>query len=238
MLGKLFAIGVGPGDPKLMTVKAIETIQTLDVIYTPQADVAKKSVALTIAEAYLPEEIRIEARHFPMVNDLKSKMQQWESISKEIQVELEEGFNVGFLTLGDPSTYSTFSYLLERMDFKFNVEVIPGVTSFAQIAAISQKPLVLDQEKLCILPATASQEEIHHCIELYENLVIMKVKRHLKKILPILKAFDLLGASYLISDASMPSQKIYKNLETFTGDEKLSYFSTIIVQKKREEASI
>lgn len=237
MLGKLLAIGVGPGDPKLMTLKAIETIQTLDVIYTPQADVAKKSVALSIAEGYLPEDIRIEARHFPMVNDLNSKLQQWESISKEIQADLEKGFNVGFLTLGDPSTYSTFSYLLERIDPKFTVEIIPGVTSFAQIAAISHKPLVLDQEKLCVLPATASQEEIYQCIEGYENLVIMKVKRHLKKILPILKALDLLGRSYLMSDASMPSQRIYPNLETFKGDEKLSYFSTIIVQKKREEGS-
>ena len=235
MLGKLYAIGVGPGDSKLMTVKAIEVIQSLDVIYSPQAEIDQRSIALMIAEPYIPEALRIETRHFPMVRAMKNKLQQWENITKDIEAELAQGYKVGFLTLGDPSTYSTFSYILERLDTTYPVEVIPGVTSFAQIAAISCKPLVLDQDKLSIIPATASEEEIKACLSLYENVVVMKIKRHLKKVLPLLKELDLLEGSYLISDASMPSQQIYTNLSEFTGEEKLSYFSTLVVQKKRDE---
>ncbi|WP_159428843.1 precorrin-2 C(20)-methyltransferase [Ignavigranum ruoffiae] len=234
MVGKLFAIGVGPGDPKLLTIKATEAFQSIQVIFSPQANAGKRSLALDIAKDYLPESIRIETRYFPMITDYIQKVKQWEQVTIEIEEELNKGNNVGFLTLGDPNTYSTFSYILSRINSKFEIEIIPGVTSFAQLASIRSVPLVLDDESLCVISGTASKLKIKMALEMFDNIVIMKVKRHLKKILPLIQSLDLSSTSYLISNAGMTDEKIYEDLNGLTGKEDLSYFSTLIVQRRNE----
>lgn len=231
MGSKLLGIGVGPGDSKLITLQALEAIRELDVIFSPQANINKKSLALSIVEEHLPSNIRVEVRHFPMTNDQKKKEDQWNKISHEISQELDSGLTVGFLTLGDPNTYSTFSYISQRLKEKYEVGSIAGITSFNQMAAILNEPLVLDDEAYCVVPATASREVIERSLEIFSTIIIMKIANHLEKVEELLLKYNLKNKAIIISNASMSHQRIIKELDEIKEGEKLSYFSTMIIKK-------
>lgn len=139
-MASFYGIGVGPGDSKLLTVKAVDTIKQLDVLYTPQAHRSSKSVAERIASPYLTADLVIKRRHFPMVNDWSAKVTCWRKIADEIKADVQNGQNVGFLTLGDPSVYSTFSYIANMLKEEINVQTIAGVSAFSQIAASLSLP--------------------------------------------------------------------------------------------------
>jgi len=229
MIGKLYGIGVGPGDTQLITLKAIETINKLDVIYTPQAELTTPSLAMKIAQSYIPEGMRVEVCHFPMVKHIADKEPQWDSIAQQIGHEMDQGHQVGFLTLGDPSTFSTYSYIMMRLKDNYPIETIAGITSFAQIAARLNHPLVLDTESFCVIPATTTNDMIKMALDHFEGVVIMKIKNHLDRVLPLLKDRDLLEKAIIVSNVSMNNEIIYDQLTSETSLEKLSYFSTLIV---------
>ena len=230
-MASFYGIGVGPGDSKLLTVKAVETIKKLDVLYAPQAHRGSKSVAEKIAAPYLPADLTIKKRHFPMVNDWDTKMKSWREIADEIRADVQAGQNVGFLTLGDPSVYSTFSYIADMLMQKIDVQTIAGISSFSQIAASQSIPLMLDEESLEIVPATADEEKLAKIIDLNDNVVIMKIATNFKKVFQILQARNLLEKTIVVENASMPTQRV-KKLSDYSVDNKLPYFTTALLKKK------
>ncbi|MGT2934009.1 cobalt-factor II C(20)-methyltransferase [Streptococcus catagoni] len=230
-MAKFYGIGIGPGDSQLITVKASKLLGELDIIYTPEAKKAGKSLALTIAEPYLSEAVEIKQRHFPMVACQSEKEAQWQSIGQEIIADVLSGKNVAFITLGDAMLYSTYSYLLEIVGSQIETQTIPGITSFSTMASVLGQPLTMDEESLAVVPATAPASKIEAALQIHDSLVLMKVANHLDKILPLLEKYQLLDKTFLVSHASMPEQKILRGVSDLRLDSKLSYFTTMIVKK-------
>ena len=230
-MASFYGIGVGPGDSKLLTVKAVDTIKQLDVLYTPQAHRSSKSVAERIASPYLTADLVIKRRHFPMVNDWSAKVTCWRKIADEIKADVQNGQNVGFLTLGDPSVYSTFSYIANMLKEEINVQTIAGVSAFSQIAASLSLPLMLDEESLEVIPATAEKEKLTQVIDLNDNVVIMKIATNFKTVYQILQKRGLLEKTVVVENASMAVQHITR-LADYSANDKLPYFTTALLKKK------
>ena len=114
-MAKFYGIGTGPGDSSLLTIKAVETLQNLDTLYTPEAKKGGESLALSIVSKYLPDGLEIKSRHFPMNFNDAEKILAWNQIADEIVEDVRAGKNVGFVTLGDPMIYSTYVYIMERL---------------------------------------------------------------------------------------------------------------------------
>ena len=126
--GKLYGIGVGPGDSKLLTVKAVEAIEQADMIITPKTEKKEGSVAFNIAKPYIPDTVEIFPMVFQMNTDMEAVNKQWEINRKLIQEKLDEGKNLVFLTLGDPMLYSTYMYIFNEFkdSEEYEVETIPA----------------------------------------------------------------------------------------------------------------
>ncbi|HEM2741444.1 cobalt-factor II C(20)-methyltransferase [Streptococcus suis] len=230
-MARFYGIGIGPGDSELVTVKASRILGELDILYTPEAKRGAKSLALEIAGPYLGEELMIKQRHFPMVRDKSHKEGQWQEIAEEIVADVQAGKNVGFITLGDPMVFSTYSYLLDLIGHRIETKTIPGITSYNSIAAEVGLPLVMDEESFAVVPATAGVQQLETVLRTHDTIVIMKVANHLAEVLPLLKRLDLLEKTILVSRSSTDQQEIRHGIVDLSLDEKLSYFSTMLVKK-------
>ena len=158
--GKLYGIGVGPGDSKLLTVKAVEAIEQADMIITPKTEKKEGSVAFNIAKPYIPDTVEIFPMVFQMNTDMEAVNKQWEINRKLIQEKLDEGKNLVFLTLGDPMLYSTYMYIFNEFkdSEEYEVETIPGIPAFLGIASYIGLPVTEWEENVLIIPATCDHK--------------------------------------------------------------------------------
>ena len=164
-MAKFYGIGTGPGDSSLVTVKAVNVLKNIDILYTPEAKKGGDSLALSIVKEYVPDSVEIKSRHFPMSNRGADKIEAWEYISKEIVSDVKNGKDVGFITLGDPMIYSTYVYVMERIMDDVEVETIPGISSFSNIASNQNFPLVMDTDPLIVIPCTMEEEKIDEALQ-------------------------------------------------------------------------
>jgi sirohydrochlorin cobaltochelatase len=231
-MAKFYGIGTGPGDSSLLTVKAVETLKNLDILYTPESKKGGESLALSIVNEYLPEGLEIKSRHFPMNFNDGEKILAWNQVADEIVADVKEGKNVGFVTLGDPMIYSTYVYIMERLIGSIDVETIPGISSFSNIASNQNFPLVMDREPLIIIPCTIAEEKIDYALENYSSIVLMKVYKNFKEIVAKLEKNNLIDHAILVSNSSQDGEVVYDNLRELNLEEKISYFSTILVNKE------
>ena len=232
-MAKFYGIGTGPGDSSLLTVKAVDTLKNIDVLYTPEAKKGGDSLALSIVKKYLPEDLEIKSRHFPMSNDSFEKIQVWNDVSSEIVSDVKDGKDVGFITLGDPVIYSTYVYVMERLMEEIEVETKPGISSFSNIASKQTYPLVMDTDPLMVIPCTMEEEKIDEALGKYDCFVLMKVYKKINMILEKLEKYDLIDHAILVSNSSQEREEVFTNLRDDKIDEKISYFSTILVNKNR-----
>jgi len=234
-MAKFYGIGTGPGDSSLVTVKAVNTLKNLDILYTPESKKGGESLALSIVDEYLPESLEIKSRHFPMNFNGIEKIQVWNSVSGEIVEDVKKGKNVGFVTLGDPMIYSTYVYVMERLMEDIEVETIPGISSFSNIASNQNFPLVMDTDPLIVIPCTMEEEKIDEALEKYDCLVLMKVYKKINMVIDKLKKHELIDHAILVSNSSQDKEEVFTNLRDEHIDEKISYFSTILVNKNRNK---
>lgn len=230
--GKFIGIGTGPGSPDLLTLRAVQALQSLDILYTPSARAGKESLAYQIVEPHLKEGLEVRKKHFPMTRDQEKKKKAWDGIAQEIRQEVASGKRVGFVTLGDPMVYSTYSYILDRME-GLPRETLAGLSSYAYMANQVQVPLVKDLESLAVLPALAPKEDLVNALDHFSTIVIMKVYSKASQVRALLEEKDLLDQAVLVSDGGTDHEKIVEGLESWHPEEGLSYFSTIIVYKNR-----
>ncbi len=232
-MSKFYGIGTGPGDPSLLTMKAVKTLEKLDIIYTPEAKKEGKSLALSIVQEYLPKNLEIKQRHFPMNFDRLEKHEAWDQIALEIETDVKKGKNVGFVTLGDSMIYSTYVYIMERLKGKIEVETIPGISSFSNIASNQNFPLVMDKESLVIVPCTTEEERIDFALKNYNSIVLMKVYKNFKEIIEKINQYNLMEHAILVSNSSLTEEKVYTNLQEVDKNQ-ISYFSTILINKEQK----
>lgn len=178
--GKLIGIGVGPGDTELLTIKASKVLKTVPIICAPRSAPQKPSIALNIVQSILNErktEYKTLEPVFPMTEDQKSLEQHWQEAADIVANHLDEGYDVAFVTLGDPSIFSTFSYLQKIIiDKGYNVETIPGITSFTACASSAGIPLVEKDEILVVVPKV--DERLGEILSSGDTFAIMKTSRH------------------------------------------------------------
>lgn len=234
-MAKFYGIGTGPGDSSLVTVKAINTLKNIDILYTPEAKKGGDSLALSIVKEYVPDKVEIKSRHFPMSNHGTDKIEAWEDISKEIVSDVKSGKDVGFITLGDPMIYSTYVYVMERIMEDIEVETIPGISSFSNIASNQNFPLVMDTDPLVVIPCTMEDDKIDEALEKYDCIVLMKIYKRINLILDKLKKHNLIDYAILVSNSSQEREVVFTNLREEEIDEKISYFSTILVNKNNKK---
>ena len=233
-MAKFYGIGTGPGDSTLVTVKAVNTFKILDILYTPEPKKGTDSLALSIVKEYIPETVEIKQRHFPMNSDSIEKMAAWDQVAAEITADVKGGKNVGFITLGDPMIYSTYVYVMERLMDEIEVETIPGISSFSNIASNQNFPLVMDTDPLIVIPCTMEEEKIDKALQTYDCIVLMKVYKNFKQIIEKLEKYDLIDSAILVSNSSQDREVVYKDLRDAHLQEKISYFSTILVNKNNK----
>ena len=229
--GTFYGIGVGPGDPDLLTVKAIRAIKEADVLIAPKTEKKEGSVALDIAKPYLKPDIEIVYQVFPMVKDFAESPEVFIANKNEILSLLNAGKNVAFLTLGDPMFYSTYIYIFKLLsEEKVNVETIPGVPAFLAIASRIGMPLAFGNDILSIIPATAELNDINSALENSNTSVLMKVYKNFDEIVDTLEDHHMTSSAKLVSRCGLPDEKIISDI-TKHKHEKLNYLSTILTRK-------
>lgn len=228
MSGILYGVGVGPGDPELLTLKAIKAIENADIIIAPKTEKKEDSVALTIATPYLKKDVEIIKLVFPMVFDQQELTGAWINNKNTILQLLAAGKKVAFLTLGDPLFYSTFIYIFKLLEgCGYPVEAIPGITAFCAIGSKLGYPLAEGNDVLSIIPATASPEKISQAMAHADNIVLMKVYKNLDDVVSSLEQNDLLDNAMMISRCGMADETITRNLAVKTTKPQ-NYLSTIV----------
>ena len=232
MKGKIFGIGVGPGDPELLTLKAVATLQKCDVIAVPKA--GKTKTAFNIIKDYVQGKELLECV-FAMENDMSKRRAARQIVTHNIIRFLSEGKTVGFITLGDPTTYSTYMYIHSAIaDMGFDAEIIPGITSFAAAAAALGVALCEDNEPLLIIPAghNVGTEEL---LSYPGNKVIMKSGENLARVLEELKARGYESRTKIASRVTQEGECLYHDIEAFEKSPETGYFTIAIVKEKLTE---
>lgn len=230
--GKLYGIGVGPGDSGLMTVKAVETLKKADMIIAPKTEKKDGSVAFHIASPYIPEGTDILPMVFQMNNDMDAVERQWEENRRIIIEKLDEGKNLVFLTLGDPMLYSTYMYIFRALEgTEYEAETIPGIPAFLGIASYLGMPVAEWEETVLILPATAEPEKIDRALASADHAVIMKVYKNWAYIQAELRKHHLIKNAVMVSRAGLPDEVIQRDLDSLPADYTPNYLSTILTKR-------
>jgi precorrin-2/cobalt-factor-2 C20-methyltransferase len=239
--GKLYGIGIGPGDPKLLTLRAKEIIDQVDVIFCPKGNEDKAPWARSIIEAMTSSTKEFVELPFPMTRNKKVLKACWQKAARRIAQEITHGKQAAFITLGDPFIYSTYIYLLKTLHQNFpgiEVETIPGISAFNAAAARAQIPLVQGDERLAILPVRKDLRGLREAFKAFDTIILMKVGSKLGKVMALLTELDLLKHSVLVNRMGHPGEKIIYDLLSFkkiggkNGKkiEKEGYLSVIIVK--------
>ena len=233
--GKLYGIGVGPGDSKLLTVKAVEAIEQADMIITPKTEKKEGSVAFNIAKPYIPDTVEIFPMVFQMNTDMEAVNKQWEINRKLIQEKLDEGKNLVFLTLGDPMLYSTYMYIFNEFkdSEEYEVETIPGIPAFLGIASYIGLPVTEWEENVLIIPATCDPKKFDQALAACDNAVIMKVYKSFAFVQEELRKHHMLERSVMVSRAGLPDEIVIRDIGGLPADYKPNYLSTLIAKKDK-----
>jgi len=231
--GKLYGIGVGPGDPQLLTIKAMKILEKMKYIFTAASDSSGRSLALEIVSDYIAPDAKVHPLHFPMTRKKERLERAWRENCEKVKKVLSLPEDAAFITLGDPSTYSTFTYLMRKLDqiVDLRCEIVPGITSYQASAALAGLPLAEAEESITIVSGAKGTRELERALTYSDNIVIMKAYRHYREIVKFLKEKGLAGQSVAVRRCGLPGEEISLKIDEWNGEEK-SYFTLLIVKKR------
>lgn len=229
MKGKFYGVGVGPGDPELLTLKGQRVLAEADFIVTPKTKGDSDSTALKIVAPYIEGKAVIE-QILPMTKDKDILAKAWAGGAEEIMTYLDEGKSIAFITLGDPSLFSTFMYVFRPIREKgYDWEIVPGITAPAAAAAALGCGLADGNESLAIMAATTDIAKVESTIIDHDNTVLMKGAGKWQDIAAVLEKHSLTAKTVAAEKCTMKDERIFSNIEEMPED--LSYFLTAIVRK-------
>ncbi len=237
--GTLYGIGVGPGDPELLTLKAARLLERIPVIFAASSSANEYSIAFEIIKEYVSDK-RVERLPFPMTRDKEILEREWRSNALKVIEVLDQGKDAGFVTLGDPLTYSTFGYLLKtirRIVPDVHVETVPGITSYHAAASRLNMVLAEAHETLLIVPGTEGAKTVRKAMESSDNVVILKVYRRFPEILEAVNKADACWQGAMISRCCLDGETIHLDLETLEGGTRPEYLSLMIVKRESGEGA-
>ncbi|WP_369716143.1 precorrin-2 C(20)-methyltransferase [Leptotrichia alba] len=228
MTNKFYGIGVGVGDKENITLKAVKRLGEVDVIILPEAKSGEGSTAFEIIKNYVKKDIEQVFLEFPMIKDVEARKIFRKNNADTINKLLSEGKNVAFLTIGDPMTYSTYTYVLEHISDDVEVETIAGITSFNSIAARLNIPLMIGDEDLKVVSVNR-KTDVYKEIENNQNLVLMKISRDFEKIKKAIIETGNKENTVIVSNCGKENEEIITDIENV---ESVHYFSTLILKKQ------
>ena len=227
MSGILYGVGLGPGAPDLLTLRAARLIESAKVIAYPALEDGA-SFARSIAAGLIPAGAREIVMPVPMTTERPPAQAAYDRGAADIAAALEAGEDVVCLCEGDPFFYGSFMYIFARLAPRFEVVVVPGVNSIAAVAASAGKPLVARNERLTVLPGPLSEAELTERIAGAESVAIMKVGRHMPKIRHVIEALGLTDRATYVERASLPQEVV---LPLSEAPDAAPYFSMILLTK-------
>lgn len=224
-LGRLYGLGIGPGDPELLTLKAHRILTTVPVIAYPSLENGKVLARAIVADFISPDQMEIP---IPLPFSVQRSSQPYYDIGAEkIAEHLSEGRDVAVLCLGDPMLYGTFMYIFNRLSGRFSIEVIPGISSVMASAAMLGVPITYRNDVLTILPATLEADILRDRLSVADAAAIMKLGRHFAKVYQILQDLGLLQRALYIERATWKNQAIIPITEV--DHNSVTYWSLILV---------
>ena len=236
--GTFYGVGVGPGDPELLTLKAQRVLKDVSIVFVPQSETSRDSFAFSIASQFIDaEKQRITPIMFP-TDDADGAAQVWKDASDRIAEDLLKGDDVAFITEGDPMLFSTCSYVLtgvKEINPEATVVIIPGISSVMASAASSGEPLVTHGQKLAILPATYGLDDLSEATSNFDTVVLMKVSPIIVKTLAELEELGLTKQSTYVRRVTTDREKVIRDV-TQIKEEDMDYFSLLIVRGNQDES--
>ncbi|WP_437571071.1 MULTISPECIES: precorrin-2 C(20)-methyltransferase [unclassified Sorangium] len=234
-LGKLYGVGVGPGAPDLLTLRAVRVLEGADVLALPRSSDFGASMAYRILEPVVGKQRDKERLllTFPMSKDPDRVRPYVDAAVDKIGDRLSRGLSVAFATEGDPSLFSTFVYVRREALRRFpglEVEVVPGVTSVTAVPAVSGLSLADGQERIAILPATYGVDDLTDVLRRFDTVVLMKIGSEMPKVTEALTRAGLLDRAVFVSKATMPEQRIVRDLRAAQG-ERGDCFAMVVVTR-------
>jgi precorrin-2/cobalt-factor-2 C20-methyltransferase len=223
--GRLYGLGIGPGDPELITLKALRLMRSAPVIAYPVSDKSQGLARSIVAEYLQPTQIELPM-YFPFKLN-QSAQPYYDKAAEIIAKHLKEGRDVAVLCEGDPFFYGTFMYIYTRLIDRFPIEVVPGVSSMMASAAALGQPLTYRNDVYLVLSAILPAVELTAKLRVADAAVIIKLGRHFEKVVGVLRQLNLLDRAKYIEKATTPQQRILP-IETVDAAE-VPYFSTIVI---------
>ncbi len=239
-LGTFYGLGVGPGDPELVTVKAASILRQTMHVFVPKARAASDSLALDVARQYVRADARTHELLFPMTEDRAELRRQWANSAQAVAQVLESGADACFLTLGDPLVYSTYVYLLRELMARLpglHAVTVPGVTAFCAGAALANFPLGEGKHLLTVVPTADDLSSVREALTRGGTVALMKIGKRLPEIVTLLREADLLHQAVFVARAGLPGQRVELDLDRLDPDAaQTGYLSVILVHADGRDA--
>ncbi|MBM3119572.1 MAG: precorrin-2 C(20)-methyltransferase [Chloroflexi bacterium] len=233
-IGRLYGIGVGPGDPELLTLRAHRILSRVPVIFVPQKDGKSRSYASQIIASLVKEpEQKIIELVFPMRKNAEELASYWEKATQNIWRHLSEGKDCAFIAEGDPLFYGTFNHVfaaLQKGHPEVDIEVIPGISSVNAAAARALLPLASGDERVAILSTVYEDKAIREVLENFDTVVFLKISTALGRILNILEELNLTDKCIYVRRCTTADEEIIRDVKRIEG-KKPDYFSMLIVRR-------
>jgi len=228
--GILYGIGVGPGDPDLITIKAAKILNQVDIVFAAASTKNNHSLAVNIASEHIPDSTTVKTLRFPMTSDKNETRRAWKEHAHTIIGELEQGRNVAFLTLGDSMTYSTYGYILKHVQTlapHLEAQTVPGITSYQAAAARLNTPLVEGEESLMVVSGVKGGNRLRELNGKPENVVFLKAYRNVPDIKAAIDESGKYPNCVGVKSCGQSSEEIIKDIEELS-QRKPDYWTLII----------
>ncbi|MBW7474348.1 precorrin-2 C(20)-methyltransferase [Paenibacillus oenotherae] len=233
-IGVLYGLGVGPGDPELITVKAFRVLKESPVIAYPKKRSGSKSYALQIVETYInPAEKEMLGLIFPMTKDQASLERQWLKTVEAVWGQLVQGRDVAFVTEGDPMLFSTFIHMMRLMREQHpevKIKTVPGISSINGAASRLNLPLADGDEQIAIVPATDDRDAMRKALLEHDCVIFLKVAKVLDEMIDLLGELNLLRHAAVLSKVTSDEEVVWTQVEELRGADP-GYLTLMIVRK-------
>lgn len=234
--GTLYGVGVGPGDPELLTLRALKVLRSVPVIFAASSPKNGYSLALNTVESYLPAHTEVVRLPFPMTRDEAALRKAWQENADQVRAVLEQGRDAAFITIGDPLTYSTYGYLfttLRKGGCSFSAVTVPGITAYHAAAARLNRPLVESNQSLVVVSGVGEPDAIRRLSEFSDNIVIMKAYRRFDDIIDTVEGLPWACSVSAVSQIGLPDERVTVDATTLKG-RPMPYLTLCIVKREKD----
>ena len=235
-MGTLYGVGVGPGDPELLTLRALKVLREVPVVFAASSPKNGYSLALNTVEQFIPVGTEVVRLPFPMTRDEAALEQAWRENAGLVRSVLERGLDAAFITIGDPLTYSTYGYLLATLrqgGRDCPAITVPGITAYHAAAARLNLPLVESSESLVVVSGVGEPEAIRRLSEFSDNIVIMKAYRRFDDIIDTVESLPRDHSVSAVSAIGLPEERVTLDATALKG-EPMPYLTLCIVKRGKD----